>query len=80
MIAIIGVILIPSTQILAGRRLPHHLPKRLQQAVFTQTHQQFVRLPQLLLVQGAAQRDIAVSEFLERMGDAGIGSEQRYKR
>jgi hypothetical protein len=43
--------------------LPDHLSKRLERAVFAQSHEQGKRLLPLLLVERAVERDIAVIKF-----------------
>ena len=65
---VVGLVTVPSAQVLARRRPPSHRPKRFQQAVITQLHQHRMGLSQLLLVRDAIQRDIPIAEFFEWNG------------
>jgi hypothetical protein len=65
----VRIVVVPAAQIVARRRLPHHLSKRLEEAVFAQIHQHVVRVLQLCLVQSAVDGNVAVAEFRERRHD-----------
>src|SRR5579872_1326328 len=77
MIFIVGVVLIPASEVVARRRLTNHRAKGLEQAVFVETHEQVMGLMKLLLVQWAVERHVAIAEFRERSGRKWIRRESQ---
>ena len=67
-IVVAWIVVIPAAEVLAWRRHAGHLPKRLEQAIFTERHQDSMRGHELRLMQIAGHEHVAITKLGEHGG------------